>query len=128
VPNKLYTRGDESGIEFEIDGGGSVITTGIKKYLEVPFDCYIEEQTLGADQDGDLVLDLWLDSYANYPPTVADTITASAKPTLSSSDKHQDSALAGWTRQLTRGQWLGLKVDSVATVLFATLSLKVRKT
>jgi len=128
VVNKLHVRGDDSAIEFIIDGGGSAIATGVKGYVEVPFDCYIEEQTLGADQAGDLVLDLWLDSYANFPPLVGDTITASAKPTLSSSDKDQDSTLTGWTRQLTKGQWLGVKVDSAATVEFATLSLKVRKT
>jgi len=128
VVNKLYVRGDDSGMQFVFDEGGGVLTTGIKGYIEVPFDCYIEEQTLGADQAGDLVIDLWLDSYANYPPTVGDTITASAKPTLSSSDKDQDSVLTGWTRQLTKGQWLGVKVDSAATVTLATLSLKVRKT
>ncbi|KKL22258.1 hypothetical protein LCGC14_2437250 [marine sediment metagenome] len=128
VVNKLYVRGDDSGMQFVFDEGGGVLTTGIKGYIEVPFDCYIEEQSLGADQAGDLVIDLWLDSYANYPPTVGDTITASAKPTLSSSDKDQDSVLTGWTRQLTKGQWLGVKVDSAATVTLATLSLKVRKT
>ena len=126
--NKLYVRGDDSGMQFVFDEGGGVLTTGIKGYIEVPFDCYIEEQSLGADQAGDLVIDLWVDSYANYPPTVGDTITASAKPTLSSSDKDQDSVLTGWTRQLTKGQWLGVKIDSVATVTLATLSLKVRKT
>lgn len=126
--NKLYTRGDESAIEFVIDGGGSAITTGVKAYIEIPFDCYIEQQSLGADQAGNLVLDLWVDEYAKYPPTVADTITASAKPTLSSSQKDQDSTLTGWTRNLVKGEWLGVNVDSAATVTFATLSLRVRKT
>ena len=126
--NKLYVRGDESAIEFVIDGAGTEITTGVKAYIEVPFDCYIEEQSLGADQDGDIVVDIWLDDYASYPPTVGDTITASAKPTISSGDSDQDSTLTGWTRQLTKGQWLGINVDSCTTITFATLSLKVRKT
>jgi len=128
VVNKLYVRGDDSAIEFVLENAGAVISTGVKAYIEIPFDCYIDEQTLGADQAGDLVIDLWVDEYANYPPTVADSITASAKPTLSSSDKDQDSTLTGWTRQLKKGQWLGVKVDSAATVTLATLSLKVRKT
>ena len=126
--NKLYVRGDESAIEFVIDGGGSAITTGVKGYIEVPFDCYIEEQSLGADQAGDIVIDIWKDTYANYPPTVGDTITASAKPTISSGTKDQDSTLTGWTKQLTKGQWIGINVDSCTTITFATLSLKVRKT
>jgi len=126
--NKLYVRGDESAIEFVINEGGGALSVGVKEYVEVPFNCYIEEQTLGADQSGDLVLDLWVDKYASYPPTVGDTITASAKPTISSGTKDKDSTLTGWTRQLTKGHWIGLKVDSCTTITFATLSLKVRKT
>ena len=128
MANKLYTRGDDSAIEFVIGDFTTAISTGVKGYVEIPFDCYIVEQSLGADQAGDLVVDLWVDSYANYPPTVGDSICASAKPTLSSSDKDQDSDLTGWTRQLRKGQWLGINVDSATTVTGATMSLKVRKT
>ena len=71
-------------ITFIIDDGGSVIATGIKGDLEIPFGCTIQAVTLLADQTGSIVIDIWKDSYAAYPPTVADTITASAKPTLSS--------------------------------------------
>ncbi len=124
---KHYTRGDESAIEFIMDGGGSALTTGVKGYVEVPFDCYIEGQTLLADQDGNLVVDIWYDEYANYPPTVADTITASAKPTLSSSKKDQDNILTGWTRQLLKGGVLAFNIDSVATVTHAIQSLRVSK-
>jgi hypothetical protein len=55
-------------------------------------------------------------SYANYPPTVADTITASAKPTLSSATKAEDSTLTGWSTSVTAGDVIGFKVDSATTV------------
>ena len=115
-------------ITFIIDGGGSAITTGIKGDLEVPFDCTINRVTLVADQTGSIIIDIWKDTYANFPPTVADTITASAKPTLSSATKSQDSTLTGWTTAITAGDTLRFNVDSVTTLTRVLLSLKVTKT
>jgi len=108
-----------------IDGGGSAITTGVKAYLEVPFACTITAATLLADVSGSIVVDIWKDTYANYPPTVADTITASAKPTISSATKSQDTTLTGWTTSITAGDILGFKVDSATTVTRVTVALKV---
>jgi hypothetical protein len=117
----------EASIEFVIDGGGAAITTGIKGDVEIPFACTITSASLLADQSGSIVIDLWRDSYANFPPTVADTITASAKPTLSSAVKYQDSTLTGWTKNFAAGDILRLNVDSATTVQRVTLSLKVTR-
>ena len=108
--------------------GLAVITTGVKGFLEVPYDCEIEQVTLLADQSGSIVVDIWRDPYANYPPTVADTITAAAKPTLSSAQKAQDTTLSGWSKTLKAGDILAFNVDSATTVTRVTLSLLVRKT
>ena len=78
-----------------IDGNGSVPSTGIIARLSVPKPLTITQVTLLADVSGSIVLDIWKDSFANYPPTVADTITASAKPTLSGAIKSQDGTLTG---------------------------------
>jgi len=115
-------------INFIIDGGGSAVTTGVKGDLEIPFACTINRATLLADQAGSIVIDIWKDSYANAPPTVADTITASAKPTLSSEQKSQDGTLTGWTASIAAGDILRFSVDSASTVTRVTLSLKVTKT
>lgn len=112
-------------ITFIIDGGGVTITTGIKGDLEIPFACTIVAATLLADQSGSIVIDIWKDTYANYPPTVADTITASAKPTISTATKSQDTTLTGWTTAITAGDTLRFNVDSVTTIQRVTLSLKV---
>lgn len=111
-----------------VDGGGTAITTGVKLDVYIPFACTILEATVLADQSGSIVFDVWNDSYANYPPTVADTITASAKPTLSSATKAQDSTLTGWTKTLAAGSSLRINVDSVSTVTRVDLHLKLRKT
>jgi hypothetical protein len=78
---------DIATLTFVIDGGGSAIAAGIKGDLQIPFACAIEQVTLLADQSGSIVIDIWKDTYANAPPTVADSITASAKPTISSAAK-----------------------------------------
>jgi len=117
-------------ITFIIDGGGSVITTGVKGYLEIPFGCTITRSTLIADQSGSIVIDIWKDTYANYPPVDADSITASAPPTLSGAIKSQDSTLTGWTTTIAAGDILGYNVDSnpATSITQVTLSLRVTKT
>ena len=115
-------------ITFIIDAGGSVITTGIKGDLTIPFACTITEWTLLADQTGSIVVDIWKDTYANYPPTVADTITGSAKPTITTAVKGQSSTLTGWTAAITAGDTLRFNVDSITSCTRVTLSLKVSRT
>lgn len=110
-----------------IDGGGSAITTGIKQYLEVPFACTVKAVTLLADQSGDIVIDIWKDTYANYPPTDADSITDTTPPTISASNKSQDTALTNWTSELNEGDILAFNVDSVTTIQKVTVILKVEK-
>ena len=114
-------------IAFVIDGGGQAITTGIKGDLEIPFACEIMGVTLGADQTGSIQVDIWKDTYANFPPTDADSITASAVPAISSSNKYQDSTLTGWTKSISAGDILRFNVDSVSTIQRCTVSLKVKR-
>jgi hypothetical protein len=116
-----------SNIELIIDGGGSAITTGVKGYIEVSFDCTINQVTMLADVSGSAVVDIWKDTYANYPPTDADSITASAVPTITSDTDSQDATLTGWTTSITAGDILGFNVDSASTITRLTISLKVTK-
>jgi hypothetical protein len=111
-----------------IDGAGSAITTGVKGYLRVPYSCTINSVEVVADQSGSIVVDVWRDTYANFPPTVADSIVASAKPTLSSAQKNQDTTLTGWTTLLSEGDYLAFNVDSATTVTRVALTIKVTRT
>jgi len=120
--------GDTFVVNYVIDGGGSAITTGVKGDIYFPFACTINEVTLLADQSGSIVLDLWVDTYANYPPTVADTITASAKPTISSTTKAQDATLTGWTTAVAAGKSMRVNVDSITTCTRVTMALKCTRT
>jgi hypothetical protein len=115
-------------VGITIDGGGSTITTGVKGYVECPYAGTIVAATLLADQSGSIVIDVWKDTYANYPPDNADSITAAAPPTLSTATKSQDTTLTGWTTSITAGDVLGFNVDSATTVTRVTLILKINRT
>jgi hypothetical protein len=95
--------------------------------LTVPFACTINRWDLVADQSGSIVIDVWLDSWGNFPPTVADTITGSEKPTLSSAMNAQDTSLGTWTTAIGSGDVLAFNVDSASTLTKATLTLGVTK-
>ena len=130
APNTWGDVGAHPTIAFGIviDGAGATITTGTKGYIQVPTACTITKATVlsidAAASNGSIVFDVWKDTYTNYPPTVADTITASAKPTLSSANKSQDSTLTGWTTSVAAGDILGFNVDSVSTLTRVILQLE----
>ena len=56
---------------------------------------------------------------------MADTITASAKPTLTTDDNYEDSTLTGWTKAVTAGDVLAFKVDSQTSITGFTIELTI---
>jgi len=112
-------------VNFIIDGAGAVIAAGIKGDFIIDFAGAIVSATLLADQSGSIVVDIWKDVYANFPPDNADSITAAAPPTISAATKSQDTTLTGWTKAFAKGDCFRLNVDSCATITRCTLSLQV---
>lgn len=110
-------------LDVVIDGGGSVISTGIAGDVFLDFACTISKVTLLADRSGSIVVDIWKSAYASFPPTVANTITASDLPTLSSQQKNQDSTLTGWTTSISAGDVLRFNVNSASTITRLVLAL-----
>jgi hypothetical protein len=114
-------------ITFVVDGGGSVITTGTKGYLpKIPYAGTIVSWRLIAFQSGSVVMDVW--KAASAVPTNANTITASAKPTLSSAQLNDSSTLTGWTTSVAVGDVFGFEVESATTVTRVTLVLEIQET
>lgn len=117
-------------VTFTIDGGGSVIATGAKTVVgPIPYSGTITKVTaLSADAaitSGSIVIDLWSDTYGNYPPTDADSITASAPVTISSATKSQDSTLTGWTTSVTAGAIWRANVDSVTSLIRVVVTVEI---
>lgn len=123
--SNLGTAVKTRAITFAIDGGGSALTTGIKADVYVPYACTITAVTMLADQSGSVVVDIWGDPLANYPPTDADSITASAPPTISSATNSQDTTLTGWTTAIAAGDTLRFNIDSASTITRLSLTLTV---
>ena len=113
-------------IVFDIDGGGSAITTGQKHFLTIPFDCTVTSWTIIADQTGDIVVDVKKSDYASYPTT--SSIAGSEKPSLSSVQKNRDINLSTWTTSITAGDILEFIVDSAADVEKVSITLEVVRT
>jgi Repeat of unknown function (DUF5907) len=112
-----------------IGDGTNVISTGVQGFVSCPVAGTITKaRLLSSDASvtsGSIVVDVWKDTYANYPPVVGDSITASAKPTISSTTKAEDSTLTGWTTSVSAGDVFGFNVDSVTSLKRVTVELTI---
>lgn len=100
----------------------------VSRAIRAPYACTITGWVIAADASGSCVIDIWKDTLANFPPTVADTITASAKPTLSAARTASSSSLTGWTTSVAAGDWLIFKVDSASSITEVVVVLTVTRT
>jgi hypothetical protein len=109
------------------DGHGVALPTGVWGDVRVPFAATVVGVSLLANATGSCVVDIYRDSYANYPPTAGDSICGSSKPTISNGIKYSDIVLSGWSTAITADDILRLNVDSISaaiTKLVITLALK----
>jgi len=119
-------RNEERDLIFIIDGGGAEIAVGEHGHLHIDFKCEITQAMLLADQTGSIKIDIWKDSYANFPPTNADTITGANEPEIAAGVKDKDDTLTDWTKTIAAGSILAFNVDSVTTIERVTICLKVK--
>lgn len=127
TPDYIAARARASiagGIVANLSGGGAVIPTGIRGYIRAPYAMTLTKVTALADQTGSIVVDIWKDSYANFPPANADSITASAPVTISAGMKSEDATLTGWTTSIAVGDVLGFNVDSCSAITQCAIILE----
>ena len=111
-------------VGLTVDGGGAAITTGPKGFYRVPFGGTIVGYSMQADVVGSAVVDVW--KSAGAIPSVASTITASAKPTLSSSQYLNSTTLTGWVTSVSAGDVFGFNVDSASTITRLTIQIYIQ--
>lgn len=120
---------DTQSVVIPIGDGSSVPSTGIYRDFTMSLDgVFVGWRILGTHYfggatTGSLVVDLWSDAYVNFPPTDADSITASAPPTLSASIKASSTSLTGWSTSFSAGDTFRVNVDSVANLTLGSLVL-----
>lgn len=110
------------------DGSGSVIDAGAEATVRVHFSGTITKVTVLGDQPGSVVLDVQKDSYANYPPSGADSICGSSKPTISGGIKTEDTALTGWNKTVSAGDVFRFAIVSASGITKCAVQLEVNKT
>jgi hypothetical protein len=132
VPLKLGGGGGGGGgptlDDGQVEATFILPTAGDEIFTRAPYSGTITGWTLlGDDPTGDAVIDIWKDNFGSYPPTVADTITGSALPTLTNDDEATSTTLTGWTTTITAGQIIVFHVDSVAVHQRLTVSLQMTR-
>ena len=118
---------NDGGITASIGDGVNVLTVGTKVYAKVYAACTVQDWVITSPVSGSVVIDVWKDTYANFPPTVADTIAGSEKPTLSSATKNTDTNLTTWTTAISAGDQIVFNVDSATTVSSVNIYIACRK-
>lgn len=122
--------GHDGALNFTIGDGTNVISTGTY-YIDVhvPYDCIITGWHIyGLKESGSIVFDVWACDSASYPPTVANSITPSDKPTLSSARQDEGVPGGGWTTALNESDVVRINVDSVTSLTAALLVIELQRT
>jgi hypothetical protein len=117
----------KSAICLDLDGAGSAITPGIKADLRIPFNCVIKNWTLLSDITGTLKIDVWKDTYANFPPTDADSICPGSEPYIYLENKRQNLTASGFYPQVSAGDVFRFYVDAAVAATRCHLNIEVEK-
>lgn len=119
VTNTLIT----AGVTININGQGSVPTTGTYGAIIIPYNCTVTDwyiNTIAESAAGSIVVDVLRSAVS--------IIGAGNKPTLSSATS-ANAAVSGWTStSLSTGDVLTFQIISASTLTGATILLKVNKT
>lgn len=113
-------------------GGGVAIIAGDGTigYNRIPQDSdyVIKRWTLMAEGSGSCTVDVFADTFANYPPTPADTICGGNKPAIGSGTSAEAGALSLlWSVTLSPGMVIGARVDSLVGFTWLTLQIEMEK-
>lgn len=110
-------------------GGSALIATGIKLDLVVDFDATVIAWTMLLDQAATMRIDLWKDTYGNYPPVAADGMpgVAANRPQTVAVDKATGLPTAWTTKKIIAGDTIRVNVDTNDLAQRALLTVKVRR-
>lgn len=89
----------------------SSIQVGMTSYVQVPYSGTIISWNIVTDIACTCVLDIWKSNLSL--PTISNTITASVKPSLSSTTIASSSVLTGWSTNVATGDVFGFNLQSI---------------
>jgi hypothetical protein len=91
----------------------SSVVAGTVSYVRVPYGGTIRSWSLVATVASTATFDIWKLNAAL--PTVTNTITASAKPSLTTATTNFSATLTGWTTAVTAGDVFGFRLDTLTS-------------
>jgi len=109
------------------NGFGSEIADNLQWQLTMPYTCTAVSWTVLADQAGAIQIDVWKDSYANFPPTDADSMCSGKEiKIVATNQKGQDLDISDWTTTtINAGDTIIFNVDSCTDIESVTINLNV---
>lgn len=105
------------------DGMGATLTVGSFVLLHAPRAGTISAWSIHSQGGGTLTLDIWKIA-GSTNPTVADTITGSAKPAVTSGDRVRSTTLTGWTTAVAQYDLIIVYVEACANINKAVLYIE----
>jgi hypothetical protein len=112
-------------VGINIDGSGNTITTGLKGYGVIPYDCKIVSWYIVADTLGEIEIDVWIN---NTIPTGVNSVTGANRPRLTAQQVAFSDTLTGWDIQVSSGDIIAFNVVTVSNVTKINLVLKLELT
>lgn len=107
-------------LEFEF---GPAAAANDYRILRIPFDFTPTGWAILGDVSGTATFSLWLDTWANGQPTVADVAHGSAQPSVSGAIQIESTTLTGWTTPWLKGKALKVVLSTLTTMTQVTLSV-----
>lgn len=105
-----------SGAITAVITSGSALASGAYVDVLVPFNCTLNTVTALADASGTAYVNIWKDTYTNYPPTIADTLFSGAV-VINAATKAQDTTLTSWNKTITQGDIIRFITSGAATTI-----------
>jgi len=108
------------------DGSVTVITVGSKGYVSMPYNGYMTDWQLVANDSGNLQIDVKGASFSNFPTTTS--ITGGNYIGMTSSQKASDSTLPGWSTSFAKGDVFEFVVVSCSIITKFSVFIATVKT
>jgi hypothetical protein len=127
VHNKVTFSANPAGITKVVGASFTAPVAGSKAYVVAPFAGTIVGWKIIGDPTGSVVIDVWKRNI--LPPTVGNTITAAAKPTVSSAAFARNAgALTGWTTAVAKDDVFVFNIDSITSMTAVSITLEISTT
>lgn len=122
--------GDTTILNYVMDGGGSVISSGCQGFVKIPYNAIPLAWDLIACSSGTISVDVRRKTYATWSGVAtssADSIVGTEKPTISGTYKNQNTSLTTWSG-VSANDILQIFVDANPTLIMqCTLGIKLKK-